>query len=170
MKALTLTQPWATLVAIGAKRIETRSWSTSYRGPIAIHAAKGFPREDRQECFRSPFREALLGGQIRTVALLPRGAVVATARLVDVLPIVGSQLPRGVKCVGLDDEGIVRGWAPSEMAGQPMHVGEIQEVEHEAAFGDYTPGRFGWLLADVVKLPEPIPARGSLGLWDWVSQ
>ena len=31
MKALTLTQPWATLVAIGAKRIETRIWRTDYR-------------------------------------------------------------------------------------------------------------------------------------------
>jgi activating signal cointegrator 1 len=44
MKAITLTQPWATLVAIGAKRIETRSWPTNYRGPLAIHAAKGFPK------------------------------------------------------------------------------------------------------------------------------
>ena len=40
MKALTLYQPWATLVAIGAKKIETRSWSTPYRGPLAIHAGK----------------------------------------------------------------------------------------------------------------------------------
>lgn len=38
MKAITLMQPWATLVAIGAKRLETRSWSTNYRGPLAIHA------------------------------------------------------------------------------------------------------------------------------------
>jgi hypothetical protein len=41
MKVLSLTQPWATLAAIGAKKIETRSWSTAYRGPLAIHAAKG---------------------------------------------------------------------------------------------------------------------------------
>lgn len=39
MKALTIWQPWATAIAIGAKRIETRSWETHYRGPIAIHAA-----------------------------------------------------------------------------------------------------------------------------------
>jgi hypothetical protein len=38
MKVLTLYQPWATLVAIGAKKIETRSWKTDYRGPLAIHA------------------------------------------------------------------------------------------------------------------------------------
>lgn len=40
-KILTLSQPYASLVALGAKRIETRSWRTSYRGPLAIHAAKG---------------------------------------------------------------------------------------------------------------------------------
>jgi len=40
MKALTLWQPWASLVATGAKRIETRSCVTKYRGPLAIHAAK----------------------------------------------------------------------------------------------------------------------------------
>ena len=39
MKALTLWQPWATLMAVGIKTIETRSWRTHYRGPLAIHAA-----------------------------------------------------------------------------------------------------------------------------------
>lgn len=43
MKALTLTQPWATLVITGRKRFETRGWRTGYRGQIAIHAAKGMP-------------------------------------------------------------------------------------------------------------------------------
>src|SRR6202030_2406661 len=50
MKALTLTQPWATLVAIGAKRIETRSWPTLYRGPLAIYAAKRFPKWAQDTC------------------------------------------------------------------------------------------------------------------------
>lgn len=40
MKALSLWQPWATLIAIGAKQYETRGWSTPYRGPLIIHAAK----------------------------------------------------------------------------------------------------------------------------------
>lgn len=38
MKAITLHQPWASLVAEGVKTIETRSWSTKYRGPLVIHA------------------------------------------------------------------------------------------------------------------------------------
>lgn len=39
-RALSLLQPWTSLVAFGLKRFETRSWGTSYRGPIAIHASK----------------------------------------------------------------------------------------------------------------------------------
>lgn len=42
-KALTLTEPWATLMKLGEKNIETRSWRTSFRGPVAIHAAKAMP-------------------------------------------------------------------------------------------------------------------------------
>ena len=61
MKAITLTQPWATLVSLGLKRFETRSWQTSYRGPLAIHAAKGFPRWARELCAEEPFRMALSG-------------------------------------------------------------------------------------------------------------
>jgi hypothetical protein len=41
MLCLTMTEPWASLVACGAKRIETRSWGTDHRGPLAIHAANG---------------------------------------------------------------------------------------------------------------------------------
>lgn len=39
MKALTIWQPWASLLVSGQKKYETRSWATDYRGPIAIHAA-----------------------------------------------------------------------------------------------------------------------------------
>lgn len=40
MKAISLHQPWAQLVVAGRKRIETRSWKTSHRGPLLIHAAR----------------------------------------------------------------------------------------------------------------------------------
>lgn len=38
MKVLSLLQPWASLVVMGVKTIETRSWTTNYRGPLLIHA------------------------------------------------------------------------------------------------------------------------------------
>lgn len=40
IKCLSLWQPWASLVAAGVKRHETRHWETAYRGPIAIQASK----------------------------------------------------------------------------------------------------------------------------------
>lgn len=39
MKALSIREPWATAVVMGWKDIENRSWSTTYRGPLLIHAA-----------------------------------------------------------------------------------------------------------------------------------
>lgn len=41
VKALSIIQPWASLLIHGAKQWETRSRRTRYRGPIAIHASKG---------------------------------------------------------------------------------------------------------------------------------
>lgn len=40
MRGLTLWQPWAAAIALGDKQNETRSWTTSYRGLVAIHSAK----------------------------------------------------------------------------------------------------------------------------------
>ncbi len=75
--ALSLTQPWASLVAIGYKKIETRSWSTSYRGPLWIHAAKGF------DTYAKGFAqtERALG---RIPGRLPFGAIIAKVELIDV--------------------------------------------------------------------------------------
>ena len=45
MKALTIKQPWATLIIQGDKRFEFRSWQTKYRGDLLIHAGKGIDKE-----------------------------------------------------------------------------------------------------------------------------
>ena len=39
----------------------------------------------------------------------------------------------------------------------------------EEAFGDYSAGRYAWILDHVQRLVEPIPAKGALGLWEWDS-
>lgn len=40
VKALSITEPYPTLIMLGDKRIETRPWKTNYRGTILIHASK----------------------------------------------------------------------------------------------------------------------------------
>src|SRR5262245_30199672 len=40
MKALSVKQPWANMIASGEKTIETRTWPTDYRGPLLIVSSK----------------------------------------------------------------------------------------------------------------------------------
>src|SRR6185437_11126448 len=87
MLALSLWQPWATLVAIGAKRIETRHWHTHYRGPLAIHAAKRKDKDSLALCLSQPFLSALAAGGYDTPFELPFGLMIATCRLDQCLPI-----------------------------------------------------------------------------------
>ena len=143
MKALTMTQPWATLVAIGENTIETRSWGTRYRGPLAIHSAKGFPSDARELCRTRPYATVLAAAGYRNAAALPLGAVIAVARLDDVMEFTRASL-REVRALAK------RGDVP----------------EHEADFGDFSPGRYGFVLRDVQPLRDPVPARGMLGLWE----
>lgn len=78
MKAITILQPWASLIACGAKVIETRSWETKYRGPIAIHAGKF---HNKSVCLDNPFYAALTSrGQ--DPYNLPYGQVIAIADLI----------------------------------------------------------------------------------------
>jgi hypothetical protein len=53
-KALTLKQPWAELVVLGAKWIETRPFGTDYRGPLYIHSSGHFHFSDLELCYQIP--------------------------------------------------------------------------------------------------------------------
>ena len=128
MKALSLLQPWASLVAVGAKKIETRSWRTNYRGPLAIHASRGWTMESQDLCDRFRFN-------LETA--LPFGAIIATADLIDCMSTSDLTLTLTMK---------------------------------ERAFGDYSPGRFAWILANVHRLDAPIHCKGRLGIWDVPAQ
>lgn len=80
MKALTIWQPWAQLIARGHKRLETRDNGTAYRGPLAIHAGSRMDPEQQALLWHDPYNAAL--GYAHWTQL-PLGVVVATAVLVD---------------------------------------------------------------------------------------
>lgn len=80
MKAITIWQPWAQLVAIGAKEYETRTWAHSYRGPVAIHAGKR-KQWDGMVIPCEPFRTPLRDAGIVTYTSLALGCVVAVGEL-----------------------------------------------------------------------------------------
>jgi hypothetical protein len=83
MKALSIRQPWATLLCLGVKRYETRTWKTDYRGPLAIHAATVFDAAARQLCLEPPLASWLQKAGYRTPHSLPRGQIIGTAILVE---------------------------------------------------------------------------------------
>lgn len=82
MKALTLTQPWASLVIEGVKNWETRSWRPSglvIGERIAIHAAKDWTRDDVEFAFDLAARDILpLARHPEPDTDLPRGVVLGT--------------------------------------------------------------------------------------------
>ena len=80
MKAISLWQPWATLMAAGLKKNETRSWSTSYRGPLLIHAAKRKPKKHEIVHFLAAVDICKLDKSI--LYELPFGAVLCCVELV----------------------------------------------------------------------------------------
>lgn len=86
MRCLTIRQPWATLIALGEKRYETRSWPTSFRGELAIHAGL---KVDKAACQREPFR-SVLASHGYTAENLPSGAIIAVAKLEACHIITGS--------------------------------------------------------------------------------
>jgi hypothetical protein len=81
--ALTVKQPWATLIAVGAKKVETRSWKTKHRGIIGIHAGATITRDAVELCFQEPFKAALTAAGILHPDQLPLGALLAKADLAE---------------------------------------------------------------------------------------
>lgn len=149
MKAITIHQPYATLISIGAKKYETRHWPTNYRGKIAIHAGKntdGLYELAKEVRIRNkglpitPYAEACIvalkeSGKYPspfTLAQLPLGCVVAIGELVD--------------CV-------------------PMH--RLTPDPIEKLFGFWAADRFAWQIENVQYLDSPVPVPGKQGLWDW---
>lgn len=150
MKAITVWQPWAQLLVDGHKHIETRPWATSYRGVILIHAGKKpfketvntMPRT-AQELLRKWY-EPDGDNRLRVDAHgyldrhFPEGAIIGKARLTDCF------------LVELSSREYVRTMEPAELL-----------------LGDFSTGRWGWVLEDPVVFPEPIPAAGKQRLWEY---
>jgi DNA adenine methylase len=83
MKCLSLWQPWATLIMTAWKNVETRSWQTSYRGPMVIHAAK--TTVEAAYMFDSPeFHKALTQAGYRTWEDLPFGMALGVVDLIGI--------------------------------------------------------------------------------------
>jgi activating signal cointegrator 1 len=121
MKAITLWQPWASLIVDGRKIVETRPMPWYYEGPVAIHAGL---KVDREACLRFGYNPDLI----------PTGAVLGVA----------------------------------QKTGLYRFEKKLEGKQYEPdQYGDFTPGRYGYPLTNLIKFAEPIPAKGKQGFWDW---
>jgi hypothetical protein len=135
MKCLSVMQPWASLILGGFKKYETRSWKTSYRGPLLIHASKRLPLYNADLVLKEPFLSTLDRMGYKNPKDLPIGMILGRVHLDDCIPT-------------------------SELLEKHM----IQELEY--SFGDYSPGRYGWLVTNPTPLVVPLEYTGKLGLFD----
>lgn len=138
MKAISLWQPWATAMAVGVKKNETRGWATNYRGPLVIHAAKTplstVCRElgEDQETMHAWMQE-FVGVPW---SMMPLGALLCVVRVID---CVRTELV-------FDDD------TPAD--------------DPEWVLGNYEPGRYAWVTDSVKVFDAHIPWKGSQGFFD----
>ncbi|MBU9945035.1 MAG: hypothetical protein KTQ12_10425 [Dermatophilaceae bacterium] len=202
MKAITLHQPHASLVAFGVKAWETRGCPPN--GPmrpegvrglpglaiepgerIAIHASAKHPRsvplyidqpepatidavewpwtyyEDPGDYSRGAWRWTWAAGL---------GAVAATARVVEVLPIVeGDDWLWGAAPLIATAAKRPPNYTSSAPYPDLIHVpgspATAVDISDQIPYGDWAPGRWAWRLADVEPLTSPIPCKGRQGVW-----
>jgi len=159
MKAITIYQPYASLIAVEAKKFETRSWYTPYRGTIAIHAAKKRDYEYKMqypEAFVYAVDDVFYENQLAWDCL-PHGAIIATAVLVGCHKIDYRHIPNAPIKVGY--------WKDSSVINGKMLWCEISEQEQ--LFGDWSEGRYAWEFANVQRKVSPTPVKGQQGIWNW---
>lgn len=144
MKALTLTQPWASLVNIGSKHVETRGWRTDYRGPLVIHSSARYPAWCRALAREYYFRQGLGCSDPDD---LPRGVGLCVVTLLAC-----------VKTTEIDKLNILEPQTGFSLA------------PNEITYGDFQPGRWAWALQLQYPFKTPVPAKGALGLWNWESE
>jgi hypothetical protein len=150
--AITIWQPWATLIAEGAKRYEFRSWAPAGRfigSRIAIHAGARPAKRDELgglllKLTRCEWRETgidpaiaipLLERWMQAPKALPLSSVVCTAVLGR--PIRNQELAEALGTTFINDS---------------------DRDEHS---------NYGWPLSNIIRLEPPVPARGAQGWWNW---
>jgi hypothetical protein len=145
MHALSLVQPWASLIVRGSKLIETRSWPTNFRGKVAIHASKKCAKGELLHLRCSwNFCGALglrMGTSEQLWDVLPFGAIVGVATVTECRPT---------------------GDFTNAYLDTPRGTSPYQWTERQ--MGDFRLGRYGFLLSNIREI-EPVPCKGMLGFW-----
>lgn len=191
LRALTLHQPWASLIAVGAKTILTKSWPCPpalIGEPLLIHAAAKPPkgwwstiwRDDEYERAPEVVRAAAAMVDFQTDGPFwtaeestngedwyhrwrgPLGAVVASCRVAACVPITDDpdDYPDPISLVEAVPDGRLGLW----LAGDDEVPS--RDISDQLPFGDFSPGRYAWLLEDVASTEQRCPRCWGTGYLD----
>jgi hypothetical protein len=151
MKALTIWQPWASLIIVGAKPYEFRGWDFRIREPelvgvrVVIHAgARPVKLIEVEDLLRR------LGGDDNMTGLVVDKARQLLERVRDAYKCRLLPLSAGLG---------------TAIIGRPRNAGIIFGAN--VADSDRGAFNFAWPLSDVRAFDTPIPARGAQGFWTW---
>lgn len=145
MRAITIKQPWASLIVEGIKDVENRTWRCpqKYIGKrVLVHAGmdnllKRVKYGDTIQFMTPEQIEYVIRTYERNLAIfgtnLPTGAIIGSVKIVD--------------CV-VNHESI---WAEQSDDHQILTMRPI----------------YNWVLANPIKFPEPIPCKGKLSFWEY---
>ncbi|OBQ29031.1 MAG: hypothetical protein AN483_12885 [Aphanizomenon flos-aquae MDT14a] len=151
-KAISLHQPWASLIALEIKKRETRSWSTKYRGKLLICSTKK-KYVPNSELINKIFdltdigafdrrRLDFLGVNTTYTEYLPLGKVLCVVDLTNCDQMTANN--------GDNDDAFINGERPPLL---------------EWLCGNWQAGRYAWELSNTNRLTKPIPIKGHQGLW-----
>lgn len=149
-------------MAVGAKRIETRSWPATsnghgYRGWVAICASKK-TKESPKEGGR-PLYEIFMDVLVRAPESVPRFAEHGYTSIGkhpvggDYFHCYSERLPLG--------SVVAVGWLQDCAQTDGLKI----SIE-ERAWGNYSPGRYAWVFSEVWRINQPFPVRGMQKLFD----
>lgn len=169
-KAITLRQPWATMVGMGEQTIITRAHGTRHRGRTIIHAGVTPPEE-----FFCTSEPEIIDGEPRWEPYdTPLGAIVGTCELVDVVPVVVVDSP--------SKRSTAARYAPRSHFAKPMilvidsasaittilpspGVSATIDMSEQLTYNEFATGRYAWMLSDAKPTTERCPACWGFGSW-----
>lgn len=147
MKTLSVRQPYAWLIFHG-KDIENRSRPFSHRGPLLIHASKGITRTEWNEAFAF------------VMSIDPK--------LASKIPQCNPPSKREVRQHNVRNELLGLSLPQAEPLILGAIIGSVNVIDCVTSHhSPWFQGEHGLVLEDPTPFDRPIPAKGSLGLWEW---
>lgn len=157
---LSVQQPYASAIFFDGKWCENRSWSTTYRGELWIHASRldqqmiddaAALEVDLNEIWPDRLHTGCLLGRVNLIGCFPASTLLAAAS------------PEALKAMGLNkrNQPPVTAEISHDVEFIKSHLAGVDPL----TWSHFTQSQFAWLLADAEYILNPYLIPGKLKLW-----